>query len=132
MCNEKTVLIVEDEPLIARIIDLRLCNDGYHTLIANDGIEGVALAILNQPDVIVMDVRMPGKDGITSITELRENCVTQEIPVVVLSASLVDQAAALDAGARFFLTKPFQHKTLLAAVNTALTERKQSFAADLN
>lgn len=122
MYRQKTVLVVEDEPMIARVIGIRLRNAGYQTIMAGDGYEGVATAINHGPDAIVMDVRMPVKDGLTALAELQANDATKRIPVVMLSASLVDQATALNTGARFFITKPYEHKTLRAAVNAALTE----------
>ena len=78
----------------------------------------------DKPDAIVMDIRMPRKDGMTALAELQQNSATRDIPVIVLSASLRDQQRALDAGARFFLPKPYHGKNLLAAVSTALEEQQ--------
>lgn len=125
MLNQKTVLVVEDDPMIARVICIRLHENGYETITANDGSSGVSEATRRRPDAIVMDMRMPGKNGVEAIMELKQQDVTKEIPVVMLSASLMARSAALDAGARFFVSKPYEHQVLLDAVNTALVEREK-------
>ncbi len=122
MPSKQTVLLVDDDPAILEGARLRLRASGYDTLNANDGIQGLATAIKAQPDAIVMDVRMPRMDGLAALAELQENEDTKNIPVVMLSASLRDQQMALDAGARFFITKPYEGKTLMRAVESAIGE----------
>ena len=102
---------------------MRLRAAGYDTVIAHDGEQGIAKAIETQPDAIVLDVRMPKKNGIQALEELKQHGATCNIPIIMLSASLVDQQTALDAGARFFLTKPYQGKVLLAAVSAAIDRK---------
>ena len=126
MSEKKTVLLVDDDQALLDGTRLRLRSCGYKTLDANDGIQGVAAAIKLQPDVIVMDVRMPRMDGLSALRELQENEQTKEIPVVVLSASLSDQQRALDAGARFFITKPYEGKDLVRAIESAIGESLHS------
>ena len=116
------ILVVDDDREITDGASMRLHAAGYDTLAAHDGAQGVATAIETKPDAIVLDVRMPNRDGLQALEDLRKNEKTCNIPIVVLSASLVDQQAALDAGARFFLTKPYLGKNLLAAVDAALNE----------
>jgi DNA-binding response OmpR family regulator len=91
---------------------------------AGDGEEGVRKAFEEQPNVIVMDIRMPKKDGMTALAELKMNEETRHIPIVMLSASIVDQSRALDAGARFFLTKPYHGRDLLATVAAAVAGQR--------
>lgn len=116
-----TVLLIEDDQEIRHVAALRLQAAGYNTRDATDGERGVRQAIEELPDVIVLDVRMPKKDGMTALAELKAHEATRDIPVVMLSASIVDQQQALDAGARFFLTKPYRGQDLLAMVSGALT-----------
>ena len=104
------------------------CAAGYRTLAAYDGEQGVSSAKDNRPDAIVLDVRMPRVDGLTALKRLRGSDDTRHIPVVMVSASLVDQHEALDSGARFFLSKPYQPKSLLAAVQSAMSESGDSAA----
>jgi CheY-like chemotaxis protein len=116
------ILVVDDDPDVILGASLRLRSAGYEIIAAYDGEQAVAAAIDQQPDAIVLDVRMPHLDGLRALARLRKCDATKDIPVVVVSASLVDQNAALDSGARFFLSKPYQPNNLLAAVASAISE----------
>lgn len=129
MSGKNTVLLVDDDHAILEGARLRLRASGYDTLAASDGLEGVATAMKVKPDAIVMDVRMPRMDGITALTELQENEETKDIPVIMLSASLIDQQRALDAGARFFVSKPYVGTDLLRAVESAIGQSSQCVSA---
>ncbi len=122
MDNRRKVLVVDDDRDIAFGTALRLRGAGYETLLACDGAEGIASARKNRPGVILLDVRMPHMDGLHALAELRRREDTKRIPVIMLSASMCDQQAALDCGARFFQRKPYQAGDLLAAVAAALRE----------
>jgi CheY-like chemotaxis protein len=116
------ILLVEDDRDVAFGASLRLRSAGYETLIAHDGHEGVSVACKALPAAIVLDVRMPRMSGLVALGKLKKDDRTKHIPIVMLSASVVDQQAALDAGARYFLTKPYQPTTLLTAVERAISE----------
>jgi len=118
MLKPKTVLIVDDDQQIVDGINLRLKRAGYITMIASDGSQGVFAAVQSLPDAIILDVRMPKLDGISALKKLRSTRETRSIPVMMLSASIQDKQPALDAGARFFIAKPYQSATLLKAVQT--------------
>jgi CheY-like chemotaxis protein len=120
MSEARTVLVVDDDEEIVRAACMRLRAAGYMALEANDGPSGVAAAVANHPDLILLDVRMPKKNGLEVLSELKHRPDTKHIPVVLLSASIVDQEAGLDAGARFFIRKPYSGATLMQAVRTAL------------
>ena len=120
MPEQLTVLVVDDDSEIVAAATLRLQAAGYLTRSARDGKTGVALAAEYQPNAILLDVRMLPMDGLTALKELKKRDETKHIPVVMLSASIVDQQAALEAGARFFLKKPYLGDTLLRAVASAL------------
>ncbi len=119
MNRKKRILIVDDDRQISKGVSMRLRAVGYDTSVANDGAEGVDAANEHPPDAIIMDVRMPVMDGLTAMKELKRNPKTNGIPIVVLSASVVDEDAAFDGGARFFLRKPFVSTNLVEAVNSA-------------
>lgn len=121
MTRQRKVLLVDDDWDVRTAATLRLSAAGYETLTADDGEEALASAVQYRPDVIVLDVRMPRLDGLQALARLRELNDTRNTPVVMLSASLRDQKAALDAGASFFVTKPYQGTTLLAAVSSAIS-----------
>jgi CheY-like chemotaxis protein len=119
MPEQLTVLVVDDDCEIVMAATLRLRAAGYRAQTACDGESGVAAAAECHPDVILLDVRMPRKDGLTALGELKARRDTKDIPIVMLSASNVDQQAALDAGARFFLKKPYRGDMLVQAVAMA-------------
>ena len=123
MPDSATVLMVDDDREIVRCACLRLQSAGYRMTTAGDAEAGIAAALANHPDVILLDVRLPRRDGLSALSELKRRPETKHIPVVMLSASIVDQQAALDAGARFFLRKPYRGDMLVQAVRTALTTR---------
>ncbi len=120
MVKDKQVLVVDDEPELVRGISLWLTAAGFGTCNAHDGDDALAVVRKRKPDAIVLDVRMPGRDGLSVLDELQGDVKTKHIPVVMLSASIVDQQRALDAGARFFLAKPYDGKDLIAAITSAI------------
>lgn len=113
----RRVLLVEDEPEVAFACTLRLRALGFDVDRAADGDEGVTKASAGHPDAIVMDVRMPKKDGLATLSELKRRPDTRDIPVIMLSASLNAEEASLRGGARFFLRKPYRSESLIAALN---------------
>lgn len=130
MSEPRTVLMIDDDREIALGAMLRLQFAGYRALAAYDGESGVALAVEDHPDVILLDVRMPRKDSLTVLRELKQRSDTKDIPVVMVSASILDERAALDVGARFFLTKPYCGSTLLQAVTASLEGETTCSAED--
>jgi len=120
MSEPQRVLIVDDDRKIVQAISVRLRSEGYDVQAAFDGEAGLAAATQQVPDVIVLDIRMPKLDGLSLLAKLREHAQTMRIPVIVLSASAVDEVKALDAGAYCFLPKPYDPQTLLHSVASAL------------
>lgn len=120
MTNPNRILLVDDDADVLRGAMLWLKAAGYETYTANDGNQAIAVAVQDKPDAIVMDVRMPNRDGLSAMSQLQQRDDTKDIPIIMLSASLIDQQRALDAGARFFLSKPYEGKKLIAAVNAAV------------
>lgn len=113
------VLLVEDTPELREVYREALEDAGLRVAAAADGLEGLEKAIALQPDVIVMDVRMPRLDGLAAIRQLREDARTRSIPVI-LSTSEPVREQALEAGCGF-LEKPCSLPALLAAVQAKLT-----------
>lgn len=122
MFDSRRVLVVDDDREIRDIATMRLEAAGYDVTSAIDGQDGIDMISKQMPDVIVMDLRMPRKDGMGMLTELKARIDTKQIPVVMLSASVIDERLALDAGARFFLSKPYKGADLLSAVRVSLSE----------
>lgn len=117
------ILIVDDDRQIAQGLELRFRAAGFETSLAHDGKAGLALAREWLPDVMVLDLRMPVMDGMKVLAALAGESMTKDIPVVVLSASVVDQVKckSLDLGARCFMEKPFDANQLLSTVGKILT-----------
>jgi CheY-like chemotaxis protein len=103
----KTILCVDDEPTQLTLLRLALSRAGYQVLEASDGQKGVEMTVEHQPDLVIMDLMMPGMDGATAIWHLKQNLATKHIPILVLSAYIRgDQAKrALDAGAAELVSK---------------------------
>jgi DNA-binding response OmpR family regulator len=116
------VLIADDEPETCLMVAAILRKAGYTTIVAQDAMQTVALAVQRTPDVIVLDVMMPAGTGIGALEKLKLSNRTSHIPVVVLSG-IRDEARirkVRDLGAAEFLPKPVDEKALLAAVKAAL------------
>lgn len=115
----RTILVVDDEPDIRELARISMERvGGHHVLVARSGAEAVALAADHRPDAVVMDVQMPGMDGPATLAELRRTHTLAELPVVFLTASVMDsQVAALEAlEVSGVLAKPFDPMTLPAQV----------------
>ena len=122
MREPRTVLLVDDDPDVLFGVSARLRAAGYETIVASDGKAGLEKAVASRPDAIVLGVRMPVMDGLETFDELQKRSDTKHIPIVMLSANVKAQQDALDAGARFFIPKPFEGKHLVAAVDSAVLE----------
>ena len=113
------VLVVDDEPQILRALGINLCARGYEVDLAPDGERALDVAARHHPDVVVLDLGLPGIDGVDVIRGLRG---WSQVPIVVLSVRDAegDKVAALDAGADDYVTKPFGMDELLARLRAAL------------
>lgn len=114
------ILLIDDDSDIANGTSLRLRAEGFSTCSTCDGVAGIEIAVAEQPDVILLDVRMPGKSGLDVLADLKRLPRTQHIPVVMLSASPGDRRASLDRGATFFVTKPYERAELVSAIRAAI------------
>ena len=114
----KTVLIVEDEQNIVDILAFNLSREGYDTMEAYDGATGLQLALEHNPDLILLDLMLPGMNGFEVCRRIRETGST--IPVLMLTAreEEADKVMGLELGADDYITKPFSMRELLARVKT--------------
>ena len=114
-----TVLIVEDDPHTVEVVQLYLRRDGHQVISAADGLEGLRLAREAHPDLVVLDLMLPGMDGIEICRLLREE---SEVPIVMLTARVEeeDRLAGLDLGADDYVTKPFSPRELAARIRAVL------------
>jgi DNA-binding response OmpR family regulator len=114
------ILIVEDQPDVAELIDVVLKSEGFNVAVARDGAQGLMLARDWNPDLILMDIMLPGVDGGALISRLRRETETSRIPIIAMSASstLRDRSAELEADA--LLSKPFDVDAMLVQVHFLL------------
>ena len=119
-----TVLIVEDNEPSRDALARRLERRGYTVLLAIDGHEGVSIAKSSKPDLILMDLGLPGIDGWEATRQLKGDGETQQIPIIVLSAHAMtnDRDIALAAGGDDFDTKPVHFQRLIEKIETLLTK----------
>jgi len=118
------ILIIEDEEKIARFVELELLHEGYEVTKFTDGREGLQAAEEGAFDLLVLDIMLPGINGLEILRRLRK---TSSLPVIMLTArdSVIDKVSGLDMGADDYLTKPFAIEELLARIRSCL-RKKQS------
>ncbi|MGH8889812.1 MAG: response regulator transcription factor [Acidothermaceae bacterium] len=114
------ILVVDDDPGVRDSLRRSLAFNGYEVDLAEDGQRGLAAIALNRPDAVVLDVMMPGLDGLEACRRLR--AAGEDIPVLMLTAreTISDRVAGLDAGADDYLVKPFALEELLARLRALL------------
>jgi twitching motility two-component system response regulator PilH len=118
----KQIMIVDDSPTDAHLLQKMLEKNGYQTLTAENGSEGIEVARLVRPDLILMDVVMPGLNGFQATRELSSNPETSSIPVIIVTRKdqKVDRVWGMRQGARDYLTKPVSERALLSLISEAL------------
>lgn len=118
----RTVLVVEDDPKSMKLTRDLLNTMGISTIQARDGEEGVTQAKAFRPDLILMDIMMPRKDGYSACQELKTDPSTRHIPVVMLTAVgyELNKKLAEGVGAQGYVTKPFSRQTLMDAISPFL------------
>ncbi|WP_025115395.1 response regulator transcription factor [Lysinibacillus fusiformis] len=115
----KKILVVEDEKHIARFVELELQHEGYGVTVAFEGREGLSLATTETFDVLLLDVMLPGINGIEICRRVRTQ---SQVPIILITArdAVMDRVAGLDAGADDYIVKPFAIEELLARIRTIL------------
>jgi len=122
------ILIVEDEAKIARFVELELTHEGYETDRAADGRGGLDMALRGEYDLVLLDVMLPGLNGLEVLRRLRNE---SQVPVILLTArdSVMDKVSGLDMGANDYVTKPFAIEELLARIRAVLRSADGETAA---
>jgi DNA-binding response OmpR family regulator len=122
MEQKKKILIVEDERDIVKALTIRLRGAGYEVVTAFDGAQGIFTAHKENPDLIILDIRMPAGNGFSVAEKLKESVNTLAIPVIFLTGSPEknSEEKAMALGARFYVKKPYDPEELLDAVSRAL------------
>jgi two-component system phosphate regulon response regulator PhoB len=126
------ILVVEDEEDILELISYNLSREGYRVSTATTGEEGLRLALRDKPDLIVLDLMLPGIDGIEVCRRLKADPQVRYIPVVMVTAKgeEADVVTGLELGADDYLTKPFSPKVLVARLRAVIRRREQESVKD--
>jgi DNA-binding response OmpR family regulator len=119
------ILIVDDEAAVADLIEAVLVSEGFTVAIARDGIQGILLARDWKPDLVLMDIMLPGVDGTTAIRRLKSDPATADLPIVAMSAGRTIRRQSNElADADAALAKPFDIDALLAQIEFLLSRRR--------
>lgn len=121
---KKRILLVEDNPATMDVMKLELELLGYEVLVAPNGLEAVAMASSESPDLIVMDIQLPKLNGLQAVSQIRRNSTTEAIPILAATAKALahDRAECLASGCDDYITKPFTHKELGFAIERLLQQ----------
>ncbi len=122
--QRRSVLVIDDDEALAEVLSRRLEQQGFASRTAESGTEGLAIARADRPDLILLDLRLPDKDGFTICEELADSSRTCGIPIIILSGlerpDIVRRARA--AGCYFFVRKPYDPNALLVLIRQAIDE----------
>src|SRR5205823_4936706 len=121
--TDATILLVEDEEHIASLVELYLKNDGYTVELVADGVSAIAAAERLKPSLVILDIMLPGMDGLEVCKRLRART---KVPIIMLTArdGEVDRVLGLELGADDYVTKPFSPRELVARVKAVLRRAK--------
>lgn len=124
---KETILIVEDEKDIVKMLEYNLKKDGFKTLIAYNGEKAVELAQKEHPDLVILDLMLPGMDGLEVCRMLKKENKTASIPIIMLTAKSQesDKIVGLELGADDYVSKPFSPKELIARIKAVLRRIKE-------
>jgi two-component system, OmpR family, phosphate regulon response regulator PhoB len=128
-----TILVVDDEKDIRDLIALNLEREGFDSIEAADGLEALRLAQKEEPDLILLDLMLPQKDGLSVFRQLREDSRTAGIPVIMLTArgKLEEKIGGLEVGADDYIVKPFSPRELMLRVRNLLRRTLSAGSSDV-
>jgi DNA-binding response OmpR family regulator len=120
--GRRTILVIEDQKDLSELVQRRLAQEGFDVIVAMDGVSGLRIAREQHPDLVVLDINMPGLDGLQVCQQLRADPRNAHVPILILSAraSAADRVVGLELGADDYLVKPFVPRELVARVNAIL------------
>jgi len=121
----RKVLVIDDDLQIITFIKFVLEKNGYEVVTANSGVEGLKLIDKEKPDIVLLDVMMPGMNGYEVLKNIRENSDTKELPVIMLTALGMgeDFEKAVNSGANWYIVKPFKPQHLIERIELLLSKK---------
>ncbi|MBI4833391.1 MAG: response regulator transcription factor [Planctomycetes bacterium] len=124
----KTILVIDDEKDLIKLIEHHLSKEGFLVIGAKDGIQGLEIIRKHKPDLILLDIMLPGMDGLEVCKRLKISAESSKIPVIMLTAKAqeTDKVVGLELGADDYITKPFSPRELVARVKAVLRRFKES------
>lgn len=131
--QKETILVIEDDPDIQELVQYNLEREGYQVYVCSDGEIGIQQAEKMTPDLILLDLMLPGLDGLSVCKKIRQTVATKDIPVIMLTAKSEesDVVIGLELGADDYVTKPFSPKELVARLKAILRRTTPSIAESI-
>jgi DNA-binding response OmpR family regulator len=117
---KKKVLVVDDEEDFAKALRVRLKANGYDVVLAHDSVQAIMIANLERPDLILLDIMIPGEDGFFVTEQLKQSQATQHIPILFLTGVPGGERRAHQLGASGYIMKPYRPEVLLETIHKAL------------
>jgi two-component system alkaline phosphatase synthesis response regulator PhoP len=123
---EKKILVIEDDPATSRLVDYTLRHEGYQVITAFNGLEGIRKATNEAPDLVILDVMLPGMDGFEICHRLRAEAATAHLPILMFSAKAqeIDKNTGIKVGADDYLSKPADPAEIVKRVGKLLAQKK--------
>jgi DNA-binding response OmpR family regulator len=117
---KKKILVVDDEEDVAKALKVRLKANGYHVVLAFDSVEAFTMANKERPDLIILDIMIPGGGGFVVAERLKQSTATHHIPIIILTGISGGEERAYKVGASGYVMKPYHPEKLLETINNAL------------
>lgn len=117
---KKKILVVDDEEDVVKALKVRLKANGYNVVLASDSIQAFTMANKEKPDLIILDIMIPGGGGFVVAERLKQSTATRPIPIIFLTGISGGEERAYKTGASGYVMKPYQPEKLLEAINNAL------------
>jgi len=130
--SSETILVIEDESDILEVIDYNLAREGFHVVCGSDGARAVELVREHRPRLVLLDLMLPGKDGIEICREIRSDTTIRNTPIIMVTAKAEesDVVLGLGVGADDYIAKPFKMREVVARVKAVLRRRASPVDAD--
>jgi DNA-binding response OmpR family regulator len=124
----KKILVIEDDPATSRLVDYSLRHAGYEVITSSNGLEGIRKARTESPDIVILDVMLPGLDGFEICHRLRAEKDTAKLPILMFSAKAqeIDKETGIKVGADDYLTKPSPPSEIVSRVQKLLVKKNSS------